>query len=97
MPVKYNPICTISICYFKNIVNNENMDETVKKALNQNLIDSGCTKEVLDEFFLLFEQKRKKEALRLLAKHKAELLDNLHDSQNKIDCLDYLIFNLNQN
>lgn len=73
------------------------MDETAKKALNQNLIDSGCTKEVIDEFFLLFEQKRKKEALRLLAKHKSELLDNLHDSQNKIDCLDYLIFNLNQN
>lgn len=67
-----------------------------KQALKQNLIDSGCSKEVIDEFFSLYEQKKKKEALRLLTKHKSELLDNLHDSQKKIDCLDYLIFNLKQ-
>lgn len=94
MPVKYSPLCNISICYFLKNVNNKNMD---KQALKQNLIDSGCNEAILDEFISLYEEGKEKEVLRLLARHKTNLLDNLHDAQKKIDCLDYLIFNLKQN
>lgn len=74
------------------------MDKNLNKneALNQNLIDSGCTQAIIDAFFFLYEQGKKEEVLRLLKKHRTKLLENLQDSQKKMDCLDYLIFNLKQ-
>lgn len=96
MPVKHKPPSTISICYLQIIVNNKNMDKFKRQELEQNLIDSGCTQAVIEEFLLIYEQGRVKNSLRLLAKHRAELLIDLHNCQKKIDCLDYLIFNLKQ-
>lgn len=72
------------------------MDKFKIQELEQNLIDAGCTQAVIDEFLLTCGQGRIKDALRLLAKHRAELLENLHETQKKIDCLDFLIFNLKQ-
>ncbi len=68
-----------------------------KQTLSQNLIDSGCDKAIINEFFLFFEQGKIKEALRLLSLHRGKLIDNLCASQKKIDCLDYLIFYLREN
>lgn len=40
----------------------------------------------------------KKEAgLSLLSKHRSYLLDCYHADQKRIDCLDYLIYKMNQN
>lgn len=72
------------------------MDKFKIQELEQNLIDAGCAQTIIDEFLLLCGQGRVKDALRLLAKHRTELLTDLHNSQKKIDCLDYLIFNLKQ-
>lgn len=72
------------------------MDKFKIQELEQNLIDSGCTQTIIDEFLSLYRQDKLKDALRLLAKHRAELLENLHETQKKIDCLDFLIFNLKQ-
>lgn len=72
------------------------MDKFKRQELEQNLIDSGCTQTIIDEFLSLYRQGKLKDALRLLAKHRAELLENLHETQKKIDCLDFLIFNLKQ-
>ena len=35
--------------------------------------------------------------LELLARHRAALLDEVHKSEKKIDCLDYLIYRIKQN
>lgn len=72
------------------------MDNFKRQELEQNLIDSGCTQTVIDEFLLLYQRDKLKDALRLLAKHRAELLTGLQNYQKKIDCLDFLIFNLKQ-
>ena len=40
---------------------------------------------------------RKKAGMSLLAKHRRFLLDCYHAEQKKIDCLDYLIYKMNQN
>ena len=40
---------------------------------------------------------RKEAGLSLLAKHRRFLLDCYHADQKKIDCLDYLIYKMNQN
>lgn len=72
------------------------MDETKKQAINQNLIDSGCSKAFIKDFFSNLEQGKIKETLKLLFQYRVKLLDNLYSSQKKIDCLDYLIFELKQ-
>ena len=36
----------------------------------------------------------RRDQLRLLATHRASLLDQLHVSQRQIDCLDYLVYQM---
>lgn len=68
------------------------MDE--KQALIQNLTDAGCDAQLKEQFILLVEQDRKKEALTLLAKHRKDLLERCHAAEKKIDCLDYLVYRM---
>ena len=64
-----------------------------KEHIIQNLKDAGCNANLISDFFSL----EKKEQLTILAKHRTKLLANLHENQKRIDCLDFLIFQLNQN
>ena len=91
MPVKYFLLCNISICYFLKMINNKNM--TDDKIL-QNLKDANCTSDFIAKFFELTGKTQ--EQVKLLSTHRVWLLDELHVSQKRIDCLDYLIFTLNQ-
>lgn len=93
MPVKYSSVCDISICYFQNIVNNENMNDD---DILQNLKDAGCDYNITDNIIALIKTGDRMPVLNLLAKHRKQLLISLHEDQKKIDCLDFLIFNLNQ-
>lgn len=93
MPVKYSSIYDISICYFKNIVNNENMNND---DILQNLKDAGCDSNITDNIIALIKTGDRMPVLNLLAKYRKQLLISLHEDQKKIDCLDFLIFNLNQ-
>lgn len=61
-----------------------------KDKITQNLKDAGCKKLLIEQILAL----DLKEQLKLLAKHRANLLDELHKNQKQIDCLDYLVFNL---
>ncbi len=93
MPVKYSSLYDISICYFKNIVNNENMNND---DILQNLKDAGCDSNITDNIIALIKTGDRMPVLNLLTKHRKQLLISLHEDQKKIDCLDFLIFNLNQ-
>ncbi len=95
MPVKYFYVCNISICYFIKIINNMNMDENTEKIL-QNLQDANCSAALISKYFALAKAGNTFEQLKLLASHKTELLNSLHKCQKQIDCLDFLIFNLEQ-
>ena len=68
---------------------------TADQLLLRNLKDAGCTKADFQEFFRLGQEGRQQEQLRLLATHRATLLDRLHVSQRQIDCLDYLVYQMN--
>ncbi len=72
------------------------MDLKNDKDILQNLKDADCSSEFMEEFFKIKEFGPSKKLVQLLYKHKFSLLDSLHDSQKKIDCLDYLIFQINQ-
>ncbi len=70
---------------------------TEEERILRNLKDAGCDNDTIQRFFYLKEEGREKEQLRLLALHRANLLDKLHVSQSMIDCLDYLVYRVETN
>ena len=67
---------------------------TEEGRLRCNLKDAGCAAETLKKYFQLYYEGKQQEQYRLLARHRASLLDQIHMSQHMIDCLDYLIYNM---
>lgn len=57
-----------------------------------NLQDAGCDDKIIKKYFQLQEMGRRTEQIRLLSLHRASLLDEIHEEQQKLDCLDYLIY-----
>ena len=72
------------------------MDLKNDKDILQNLKEADCSDEFIEEFFRVRKHGNDKMLVQLLYKHKSQLLEALHDSQKKIDCLDYLIFQIEQ-
>ena len=70
----------------------KNPEQSGEAAAERNLRDAGCCDEFIREFTELGRGGREAEQRRLLAKRRAELLDELHENQRRIDCLDYLIY-----
>ena len=64
-----------------------NNDEAVK----QNLIDAGCSEQLIQQFVSLQAEHKTDEILSLLSKQRKNLLDNVHAEERKIYCLDYLV------
>ncbi len=62
--------------------------------LRENLTDAGCDPELVERFMALVERGDGERGLELLAKHRKCLLDRCHAEQKKIDCLDYLIYQM---
>ena len=67
-----------------------------RKLLMQNLEDAGCGAADIARFFQLEREGRRLEQLRLRRMHRTVLLDRLHASQRQIDCLDYLIYQMDR-
>ena len=65
--------------------------------LRQNLIDAGCDLELVQQCMDLAQGERMEEMKRILTRHRQTLLDMIHAEQKKIDCLDYLFYNLEKN
>ena len=55
------------------------------------LSDAGCDKELILEVTRLYEYGDKGMVIRKLRCHRAALMEELHDSQKKVDCLDFLL------
>lgn len=67
---------------------------TDEQLLLRNLKDAGCDDSMIEQYLKLKKEGREKEQIRLLSLHRAFLLDRLHVSQHMIDCLDYLIYQM---
>lgn len=63
-------------------------------AMQQNLLDAGCQEDLANRVCALMTQGKQKEALKLIAQHRKRVLDCCHAEQKKIDCLDYLVYQL---
>ncbi len=64
--------------------------------LLRNLKDAGCDEAMIQKYLQLQKEGKRQEQFRLLSLHRASLLDQVHVSQNRIDCLDYLIYTMKQ-
>lgn len=67
---------------------------TEHERLLRNLNDAGCDTAMIQKFFRLQAEGRKQEQFRLLSMQRSLLLDQLHGSQQRIDCLDYLLYTM---
>lgn len=67
-----------------------------KSMINQNLIDAGCNDELTRRCMSMYEDRKVTDLKRLLATHRKMLLNDLHSTHQKIDCLDYLQFRLDK-
>ena len=57
----------------------------------RNLKDAGCSDEFNRKFIAAESDKEK---MRLLVSQKDFLLNNLHNTQEKLSCMDYLIYQM---
>ena len=61
------------------------------ERMKQNLADAGCGESVIKEIVSLSENGRIAEALQKMKKDRCWLMDEMHESGRKVDCLDFLI------
>ena len=59
--------------------------------LHQNLVDAGCEQEAIDRYIEIYRQKEFDCLAKQLILHRTSLLNDLHQVQYQIDCLDYLL------
>ena len=69
------------------------------ERVKQNLQDAGCDERTMKAFRECSEQETGKNTCNprqasLLTAHRKDLLDRLHQAQYRLDCLDYLLFQL---
>ncbi len=66
------------------------MKEELEKILT-NLSDAGCGSEELEKARRLYEAGDPETLIRYFRKCRCSRMEELHESQRKVDCLDYLI------
>ncbi len=62
----------------------------------ENLRDIGLEEEMISRCVLLKKKGRDRELLFLLQSSRRDLLNRIHAEQKKLDCLDYLVNELNK-
>ena len=65
-----------------------------EQTLIQNLADSGCDAETSARICRLYRAGYVDDAIRSLRCFRCVLMDELHRSQARVDCLDYLVHRL---
>lgn len=53
--------------------------------------DAGCDKEVITKICRLYADGQVPDAVKMLKRHRCCLMEQLHESQSRVDCLDFLV------
>ena len=70
-------------------------DASDKQAvLRENLKDAGCDPDMIHRCEILVRSERQGELMRVLSLHRRALLDAVHENERRIDCLDYLVYQM---
>lgn len=67
-----------------------------RDAVIQNLEDAGCDPETVAQFMELGMAGNRQNQLKLLEQHRKHLLEKVHKNEKRIDCLDYLVFQMSK-
>ena len=59
-----------------------------------NMKDAGCSEETIKRFLLCYQAGDIKGELKVLSNHRQALLDEVHKGQKEIDCIDYLVYQI---
>ncbi len=62
--------------------------------LRENLKDAGCDLDTIYRCEALAQGEKRGELIRVLSLHRRALLDAVHENERRIDCLDYLIYQI---
>ncbi len=62
--------------------------------LRENLKDAGCDQDTICRCEVLVQEEKRGELMRVLSLHRRALLDTVHEHERRIDCLDYLIYQI---
>lgn len=65
-----------------------------RAILRENLKDAGCDQDTIFRCEALAQGEMKGELMRVLSQHRRTLLDTVHENQRRIDCLDYLMYQI---
>lgn len=65
-----------------------------RQEVTENLEDAGCSIETIEKFLTLLESGSYSDQYKFLRKERVHLLDNLHTAQKRLDCFDYLLYQL---
>lgn len=71
---------------------NDTHGNDIDAETRQNLKAAGCSAKTIETFFSYQETEKK---LLLLERQRRKLLDDVHDKERKIICLDYLMDQMN--
>lgn len=61
------------------------------RDMMQNLRDIGCGEEMTARIFGLYQAGYVDDAVRSLRVFRGKLMDDLHERQSRVDCLDFLV------
>lgn len=67
-----------------------------RAAIIQNLKDAGCSQETINCCLSCLDMGKKAELLKRLENHRKGLLEKVHEGEKQIDCLDYLVFQIDR-
>lgn len=62
--------------------------------LIQNLRDAGCGSQTIERVCRLYSNGQVQDAVKMLRRHRCDLMDSLHESQGRVDCLDFLVWRM---
>ena len=65
-----------------------------EEHLIRNLHDAGCSHEFVEHFMDKHITNNLSEKIRLLTEHRSTVLHSIHEEQFKLDCVDYLLFQM---
>lgn len=69
-------------------------DPLSAESVEQNLKDAGCPDGFIQSFLARYSTSTPSEQMRMLNEQRKELLEQLHDSQKHLDCMDYLCYQI---
>lgn len=69
---------------------------TSEKELREGLSDAGCCGEDIEQILESYQKNDLKKGMKIIGQRRKQLLEEVHEGQRRIDCLDYLVYQMSK-